>query len=60
MNSLISFFIVIACGVGGFWLALFLYGLVRKDKKSDRRRSRVGFTETGDSDGGGGGDGGGH
>ena len=57
MNPLLYFSLIIVCGFGVFWFALFLYGLVRKDKKSDRKRSRVRFTETGDSDGGGGGDG---
>jgi hypothetical protein len=43
-----------------FWLALAVYGLIRKDKKSDSRRSRVRLTEEGGGADGGGGDGGGH
>ena len=40
MHPLLTIFIIIAGGALGFWLALFAYGLVRKDKKEDRKPGR--------------------
>jgi hypothetical protein len=59
MHPIVAIIIMLVGGAGAFWLALVIYGMMRKDKKTDLRRSKVRLTETGDSDAGGG-DGGGH
>ncbi len=50
------FVLILIMAGGGLWIATSLYGLIRKDRKEDRTRSKVRFTETGDC-GGEGGDG---
>lgn len=40
MHPLLTILIIMGGGALGFWLALFAYGLVRKDKKEDRKPGR--------------------
>lgn len=40
MHPLLTILIIIGGGALGFWLALFTYGLVRKDKIEDRKPGR--------------------
>jgi hypothetical protein len=40
MHPLLTLLIALAGGAAGFWVALFLYGLVRKDKPEDKRPGR--------------------
>lgn len=41
MHPLLTVLIILAGGIAAFWLALFAYGLVRKDKETDKRRGRM-------------------
>lgn len=40
MHPLLTILIIIVGGSLGWWLALFAYGLVRKDKNEDRKPGR--------------------
>jgi hypothetical protein len=57
MHPLLTILIALAGGGAVFWLALLLYGLVRKDRKEDKRPGRRKIPGL-DSFGDGGGDGG--
>ena len=57
MHPALFILIAIAGGALAFWLVLLVYGLIRKNKTTDRRRSRVRLTEDGGGADGGGADG---
>jgi hypothetical protein len=59
MHPLLTLLIAIAGAAAAFWIALLLYGLVRKDKKEDRRPGRrkiLGLDSFADGGGDGGSD----
>jgi hypothetical protein len=40
MNPLLTLLIALAGGALAFWVALFVYGLIRKDKPEDKKPGR--------------------